>query len=59
MLRRRIQELPREKKVVTLCKAGLRAYEAQTILAGSGFKDVRVMDGGMEGWPYDKFMNKK
>jgi NADPH-dependent 2,4-dienoyl-CoA reductase/sulfur reductase-like enzyme/rhodanese-related sulfurtransferase len=53
MLRRRLQELPRGKKVVTLCKAGLRAYEAQTILAGSGFKDVRVMDGGVEGWPYE------
>jgi pyruvate/2-oxoglutarate dehydrogenase complex dihydrolipoamide dehydrogenase (E3) component/rhodanese-related sulfurtransferase len=59
MLRRRIQEIPKDKKIVTLCKAGLRAYEAQTILAGSGFKDVRVMDGGMEGWPYDKFMDKK
>ena len=53
MLWRRIQELPREKKVVTLCKAGLRAYEAQTILAGFGFKDVRVMDGGVEAWPYE------
>ena len=49
MLWRRIQELPREKKVVTLCKAGLRAYEAQTILRGAGFKDVRIMDGELEG----------
>jgi NADPH-dependent 2,4-dienoyl-CoA reductase/sulfur reductase-like enzyme/rhodanese-related sulfurtransferase len=53
MLRRRIQELPRGKKIVTLCKAGLRAYEAQTILEGSGFKDVRIMDGGVEAWPYE------
>jgi len=59
MLRRRLGELPREKKVVTLCKAGLRAYEAQTILAGSGFKDVRVMDGAMEGWPYEKFIEDR
>ena len=41
-----IQEVPKDKRIVTLCKAGLRAYEAKTILAGSGFKDVRVMDGG-------------
>jgi NADPH-dependent 2,4-dienoyl-CoA reductase/sulfur reductase-like enzyme/rhodanese-related sulfurtransferase len=52
-LRLQIQELPREKKIVTLCKAGLRAYEAQTILEGSGFKDVRIMDGGVEAWPYE------
>lgn len=49
MLRRRPQELPRGKKGVTLCKAGLRAFEAQTILAGSGFKDARVMGSGLEG----------
>ncbi len=58
MLRRRIGEIPRDKKIVTLCKAGLRAYEAQTILAGAGFKDVRVMDGGVEGWPYEVKSNK-
>ena len=48
-LRRRIQEISKDKKVITLCKAGLRAREDRTILAGSGLKDVRVMDGGMEG----------
>jgi NADPH-dependent 2,4-dienoyl-CoA reductase/sulfur reductase-like enzyme/rhodanese-related sulfurtransferase len=53
MLRRRIEELPKEKRIVTLCKAGLRAYEAQTILGGFGFPDVRVMDGGIEAWPYE------
>jgi pyruvate/2-oxoglutarate dehydrogenase complex dihydrolipoamide dehydrogenase (E3) component/rhodanese-related sulfurtransferase len=59
MLRRRLPELPREKKIVTLCKAGLRAYEAQTILEGAGFKDAWIMDGGLEGWPYERFMEKK
>ena len=53
MLRRRINELSKDKKVVTLCKAGLRAYEAQTILNGAGFKNVQFMDGGIEAWPYD------
>ena len=53
MLRRRINELSKDKKVVTLCKAGLRAYEAQTILNGAGLKDVQFMDGGIEAWPYD------
>jgi len=59
VLRRRLQELPREKKVVTLCKAGLRAYEFQTILRGAGFKDSWVIDGGLKGWPYERFMEKK
>ena len=58
-LRRRIQEIPKNKKIVTLCKAGLRAYEAQTILEGAGFKGVRIMDGGFEGWPYERFVEKK
>jgi rhodanese-related sulfurtransferase len=53
MLRRRINELSKAKKVVTLCKAGLRAYEAQTILNGAGLKNVQFMDGGIEAWPYD------
>jgi NADPH-dependent 2,4-dienoyl-CoA reductase/sulfur reductase-like enzyme/rhodanese-related sulfurtransferase len=53
LLRRRLEELSKDKKVVTLCKAGLRAYEAQTILKGSGFKDVQFLDGGIEGWPYE------
>jgi NADPH-dependent 2,4-dienoyl-CoA reductase/sulfur reductase-like enzyme/rhodanese-related sulfurtransferase len=53
MLRGQIQELPKDKKVITLCKAGLRAYEAQTLLKGTGLKDVRFMDGGIEAWPYD------
>ena len=52
MLRQRINELRKDRKVVTLCKAGLRAYEAQTILKGAGLKDVQFMDGGMEAWPY-------
>jgi rhodanese-related sulfurtransferase len=51
-LRSRLEELPRDKKFVTLCKAGLRAYEAQTILKGAGVKDVQFMDGGIEGWLY-------
>ncbi len=53
MLRQRINELPKDKKIVTLCKAGLRAYEAQTILKGAGLKDVQFMDGGIEAWPYE------
>ncbi len=58
-LRRKAGDLPRDKKIVTLCKAGLRAYEAQTILKGAGFRDVHFMDGGVEAWPYEIFSEQK
>ena len=55
MLRNRgIQgELPKEKRIIPFCKVSLRGYEAQTLLAGSGFNDVQFMDGGIEAWPYE------
>ena len=52
-LRKQMDELPKDKKIVTFCKISLRGYEAQTILDGAGFKDVQFMDGGIEAWPYD------
>jgi NADPH-dependent 2,4-dienoyl-CoA reductase/sulfur reductase-like enzyme/rhodanese-related sulfurtransferase len=53
MLRQRINELPRDKEIITFCKFSLRGYEAQTILDGEGYKDVKFMDGGLEAWPYE------
>lgn len=51
MLRQRLNELPRDKEIITFCKLSLRGYEAQTILDGEGYKDVKFMDGGLEAWP--------
>jgi len=51
--RGRINELRKEKKIINHCKAGLRAYEAQTILKGAGLEGVQFMDGGLEAWPYE------
>jgi NADPH-dependent 2,4-dienoyl-CoA reductase/sulfur reductase-like enzyme/rhodanese-related sulfurtransferase len=53
-LRSRLGELPKEKEIVAFCKVSLRGYEAAKILQGAGFKRVRVMDGGMTVWPYEK-----
>jgi NADPH-dependent 2,4-dienoyl-CoA reductase/sulfur reductase-like enzyme/rhodanese-related sulfurtransferase len=53
-LRSRLGELPKEKEIVAFCKVSLRGYEAAKILQGAGFKRVRVMDGGMAVWPYEK-----
>ncbi len=49
-LRERIEEIPRDKEIVIICQIGGRAYDAQRILEGYGFKDVKVMEGGMAFW---------
>ena len=53
-LRQRLGELPQDKEIITFCKISLRGYEAALILASAGFKRVRVMDGGVVMWPYEK-----
>jgi NADPH-dependent 2,4-dienoyl-CoA reductase/sulfur reductase-like enzyme/rhodanese-related sulfurtransferase len=52
-LRRRIGELPRDKEIVTVCRTSVRAYQAQRILDGAGFKNVKLMDGSLAAWPYE------
>src|ERR1035437_6011088 len=53
-LRARLGELPKDKEIVAFCKVSLRGYETARILQGAGFPRVRVMDGGVAVWPYDK-----
>ncbi len=49
-LRDRIGELPKGKKIIlTYCKAGLRGYIAQRILAQNGFQ-VANLTGGYTSW---------
>ena len=52
-LRDKLDQVPRDKEIVTVCVMGSRAYEAARILEGAGFKDVKFMEAGMEGWPFD------
>jgi NADPH-dependent 2,4-dienoyl-CoA reductase/sulfur reductase-like enzyme/rhodanese-related sulfurtransferase len=51
-LRRRMAELPKDTEIVTSCHSSVRAYQAQRILEGDGFKDVKFMDGSIAAWPY-------
>ncbi|MDY0356059.1 MAG: FAD-dependent oxidoreductase [Sedimentisphaerales bacterium] len=53
-LRGRIEEIPKGKPIVTFAQISLRGYEAALILRASGFEDVRVLDGGIAMWPYEK-----
>jgi NADPH-dependent 2,4-dienoyl-CoA reductase/sulfur reductase-like enzyme/rhodanese-related sulfurtransferase len=52
-LRKRIGELSKEDEIVVLCRTSIRAYQAQRILDGAGFKKVRFMDGSLAAWPYE------
>jgi rhodanese-related sulfurtransferase len=54
-LRGRLQELQpyRDREVVVICRAGLRAYIAARILAQSGFPRVHVLSGGILEWHYE------
>jgi len=51
-LRKRLAELPRDKEIVCFCKVSQRGYEAQRILDGAGFSNVKFLDGGLVAWPY-------
>jgi len=53
-LRKRLGELPHDKEIVTFCQASLRGYESALILKAAGFSRVRVLDGGVAMWPYEK-----
>jgi rhodanese-related sulfurtransferase len=44
-LRDRLEEVPRDKPVVTYCKVGQRGYMAMRILKLAGY-DVRNLSGG-------------
>ncbi|MBP7865568.1 MAG: FAD-dependent oxidoreductase [Acidobacteria bacterium] len=52
VLRKRLDEIPRDREIVTFCKVSLRGYEAARILQAAGFRDVKVLDGGVAMWPY-------
>ena len=45
-LRSRLDELPRDREVLVVCRSGQRAYSATRILLQHGF-DARVLSGGM------------
>lgn len=58
-LRSRLKELPRDKEIVTFCRLSIRGYEAALLLKSEGFQKVRVMDGGVLMWPYEKVHGMK
>jgi NADPH-dependent 2,4-dienoyl-CoA reductase/sulfur reductase-like enzyme/rhodanese-related sulfurtransferase len=55
-LRKRLKELPGDKnrEIICYCKISLRGYEAALVLEGNGWKNVKVMEGGVMAWPYPR-----
>ena len=47
------EELSKDRETITYCRTSVRAYQAQRILDGAGFGNVRFMEGSLDGWPYD------
>ncbi|MTI84170.1 MAG: pyridine nucleotide-disulfide oxidoreductase [Firmicutes bacterium] len=52
-LRERIEEIPKEKELIVICALGTRSYEALRTLKGAGFEDVKYLEAGLQGWPYE------
>jgi NADPH-dependent 2,4-dienoyl-CoA reductase/sulfur reductase-like enzyme/rhodanese-related sulfurtransferase len=55
-LRKRLNELPQDKdrEIICYCKISLRGYEASLVLQAGGWKNVKVMEGGIMAWPYPR-----
>jgi rhodanese-related sulfurtransferase len=55
-LRKRLGELSKDEETVIFCQTSVRAYQAQRILDGAGFRNVKFMDGSIAAWPYDAYL---
>jgi rhodanese-related sulfurtransferase len=55
-LRKRLPDLPQDKnrEIICYCKISLRGYEAALALEANGWKNVKVMEGGIMAWPYPR-----
>lgn len=47
-LRERMNELPKDKAIITFCAVGLRGYLAYRILVQHGFTNVKNLSGGLK-----------
>jgi rhodanese-related sulfurtransferase len=54
-LRSRLDQIPRDRRVIAYCKTSLRAWEAVRILAGYGLNNVEILDGGFLAWPFETY----
>lgn len=46
----RLNEVPRDKEIVVVCRSGNRSAQGRDILLNAGYKNVTSMGGGMNQW---------
>ncbi len=49
-LQSRVNELPKDKKIVVVCRSGNRSQQGRDILKAAGFTSVTSMAGGLKTW---------
>lgn len=49
-LKDRVNELPRDKDIVVVCRSGRRSQSGASILQKAGFTHVSSMSGGLQTW---------
>lgn len=59
VLRKRYNEIPKDKPVYIICKTGLTSYTACKILQNIGFKNVINVSGGFTGLSQYEYYNDK
>lgn len=50
-LEKRASEVPKDKKVLIICRSGARSARANRLLQESGFVNTVSVRGGMSAWP--------
>jgi rhodanese-related sulfurtransferase len=46
----RLDEVPRNRRIVTCCYSGMRSARAAEFLVGKGYADVANLRGGVKAW---------
>jgi len=46
----RLQELPRDRLIIVVCRSGARSAQGRDTLLASGFKKVTSLSGGIQAW---------
>jgi len=55
----RLNDIPKDKTVIAVCRSGNRSSQATAFLRGQGFDNVHNMTGGMISWEQASFAVEK
>ncbi|HLM17627.1 MAG TPA: rhodanese-like domain-containing protein [Acidimicrobiia bacterium] len=53
-LQGRVDELPRDRRIVVICRSGARSHRVAGVLVGAGFDAVNL-DGGLRAWAAEDY----